>query len=516
MRIASNNKTIAKNTVFLYFRMLFTMLVSLYTSRVVLQVLGVDDYGIYQTVGGLVAMLSFLNGALSTGSSRFLTFELGRNDSDKLRKTFSTTLLMHMILALFLALIAETVGLWFIYNKLVIAPERMSAAIFAYHLSILTALVTITQVPYTASIISHERMGIYAYMSIVEVSLKLGIVYLLIVTSWDKLQMYAMLLCLVQTAIALFYRYYCVRNFSETHFRWQIDRSIAKKVLSYSGWNLWANTSMALNQQGTIVLINMFFSPAVVAARAVANQVNMAANQFVQNFRTAANPQIVKRYASGDLEGSKKLLLESTKYSYYLMLLLSLPICLVAQPLLELWLHEVPEYTAVFLQLAIVTSLFQVFDTSFYTALYAKGQIRENALISPTLGFLAFPIVYVMFRYGCSPVSLAWAMLVLYAVLGLIVKPLLIIRIADYRWRDIRSVYLSCLKVTVVAVPIPYTLYSLQDSLFANKWLTSGVIMLMSVINVAFATWFMGMDRNVRQKVMNYIRKNISRCQSQL
>lgn len=516
MYAPSNNKTIAKNTVFLYFRMLFTMLVSLYTSRVVLQVLGVDDYGIYQTVGGLVAMLSFLNGALSTGSSRFLTFELGRKDSDRLKRTFSTTLLMHIVLALLLVLIAETVGLWFVYNKLVIAPERMSAAIFAYHLSILTALVTITQVPYTASIISHERMGIYAYMSIVEVSLKLGIVYLLTVTSWDKLQMYAVLLCLVQISIALFYRCYCVRNFSETRFRWQIDRTIAKEVLSYSGWNLWANTSIALNQQGTIVLLNMFFSPAVVAARAVANQVNMAANQFVQNFRTAANPQIVKRYASGDLEGSKKLLLESTKYSYYLMLLLSLPICLVAQPLLELWLHEVPEYTAVFLQLAIVTSLFQVFDTSFYTALYAKGQIRENALISPTLGFLAFPIVYVMFRYGCSPVSLAWAMLVLYAVLGLIVKPLLIIRIADYRWRDIRSVYLSCLKVTVVAVPIPYTLYSLQDSLIADKWLASVVIMLMSVINVAFATWFMGMDRNVRQKVMNYIRKNISRCQSQL
>ena len=474
MRIASNNKTIAKNTVFLYFRMLFTMLVSLYTSRVVLQVLGVDDYGIYQTVGGLVAMLSFLNGALSTGSSRFLTFELGRNDSDKLRKTFSTTLLMHMILALFLALIAETVGLWFIYNKLVIAPERMSAAIFAYHLSILTALVTITQVPYTASIISHERMGIYAYMSIVEVSLKLGIVYLLTVTSWDKLQMYAVLLCLVQISIALFYRCYCVRNFSETCFRWRMDRSIAKKVLSYSGWNLWANTSIALNQQGTIVLINMFFSPAVVAARAVANQVNMAANQFVQNFRTAANPQIVKRYASGDLEGSKKLLLESTKYSYYLMLLLSLPICLVAQPLLELWLHEVPEYTAIFLQLAIATSLFQVFDTSFYTALYAKGQIRENALISPTLGFLAFPVVYIMFRYGCSPISLAWVMLILYALLGLIVKPLLLIRIVGYTWEDIFTVFRPCSKVTFFSIPIPYVLYLVRDRLFTNEWLAFG------------------------------------------
>lgn len=511
MRIASNNKTIAKNTVFLYFRMLFTMLVSLYTSRVVLQVLGVDDYGIYQTVGGLVAMLSFLNGALSTGSSRFLTFELGRNDSDKLRKTFSTTLLMHMILALFLALIAETVGLWFIYNKLVIAPERMSAAIFAYHLSILTALVTITQVPYTASIISHERMGIYAYMSIVEVSLKLGIVYLLIVTSWDKLQMYAMLLCLVQTAIALFYRYYCVRNFSETHFRWQIDRSIAKKVLSYSGWNLWANTSMALNQQGTIVLINMFFSPAVVAARAVANQVNMAANQFVQNFRTAANPQIVKRYASGDLEGSKKLLLESTKYSYYLMLLLSLPICLAAQPLLELWLHEVPEYTAIFLQLAIVTSLFQVFDTSFYTALYAKGQIRENALISPTLGFLAFPVVYLMFRYGCSPISLAWVMLILYALLGLIVKPLLLIRIVGYTWEDIFTVFRPCSKVTFFSIPIPYVLYLVRDRLFANEWLAFGVIVGISIVSIAVTIWFVGINNDMRNRLVTIIKKRCNR-----
>lgn len=511
MSTQASNKRIAKNTLFLYLRMLFTMVVMLFTSRVVLQVLGVNDYGIYQTVGGVVAMLSFLNGALSTGSSRFLIFELGKGNTEKLRKTFSTTLSIHIILAILIALVAETVGLWFVYNKLLIAPDRLPAAVFAYHLSILTAVISITQVPYTASIISHEKLDIYAYMSIVEVSLKLAIVYLLTISTWDKLEMYATLLCVVQTSIALFYRYYCTRKFPETHFQWKIDKGITKSVLGYSGWNLWANTATALNNQGTIILLNMFFSPAVVAARAIANQVNMAANQFVQNFRTAANPQIVKRYAAGDLDGSKRLLLESTKYSYYLMLMLCLPICLVTEPLLDLWLDEVPQYTTIFLQLTIVTSLFQVFDTSFYTALYAKGQIRENALVSPMLSFFSFPIIYVLFRCGYSPVSLAWVMLVLYAILGLVVKPILIIKIVDYRWSDIRYVFFYCLKVTLLAVPLPCLLYCTQGSLGLGKWTAFVLLILISVICVAIAIWFAGIDKNMRKKIIDFAKRKLSK-----
>ena len=508
----AGNKTIAKNTLFLYFRMLFTMFVSLYTSRVILRVLGVDDYGTYQTVGGVVAMISFLNGALSSGSSRFLTFELGRGDETRLRKTFSTTLLMHCFLALALAVVAETIGLWFVYNKLVISPDRMDAAVFAYHLSILTSVITITQVPYTASIISHERMGIYAYMSIVEVTLKLAIVYLLNIINWDKLEMYAALLCATQIGIALFYRYYCTRRFPETHFTWHLDHAIAKSVLGYSGWNFWANASVALKNQGTLILLNMFFSPAVVAARAIANQVNMAANQFVQNFRTAANPQIVKRYAAGDFDGSKKLLLESTKYSYYLMLMLCLPICLVTEPLLELWLAEVPPYTTIFLQLTIITSLFQVFDTSFYTALYAKGQIKENALISPTLGFLSFPLIYVMFKCGCSPVSLAWVMLMLYVILGLVVKPILIVKIVGYTWNDILSVFKPCVSVTMLAVPIPLCLYAFQDKLlFENKWLSGMALITISIIILLLVTWNLGIDKHIRKKLIKIAKDKLRR-----
>lgn len=509
MSSESSNKTIAKNTIFLYFRMMFTMVVSLFTSRVILQVLGVEDFGIYQTVGGVVGMLQFVNGALSTGSSRFLTYEMGTGNFEKLKRTFSSVLTAHLLLAFIIVIVAETAGLWFVYNKLVIPAERMDAAIFAYHLSILAAVFQITQVPYNACIISHEKMGIYAYVSIAEVVLKLAIVYALYVGGWDKLMLYSLLFCIVNIGIVIFYRIYCTRYFEEAKYKPMWDKGIMKGVLSYSGWNLFANTSVALKSQGAVILINMFFNPSVVAARAVANQVNMAANQFIQNFRTAANPQIVKRYAAGDFEGSKSLLLSSTKFSYYLMLLLALPICLVAEHLLQLWLGQVPEYSVIFLQLAIITSLFQVFDTSFYTALYAKGQIRENALISPTLGFLAIIITYVLFRFGCSPETLAWTMLVDYVLLGLIIKPILIIKIVGYTWIDVMKVFRPCFRVSVVSSLIPIILYLYRDSVLTNIILQFVVLAAVSVLSVVTTVWFIGLDKSMKDKLLLVVKSKL-------
>ncbi len=498
----SDNRKIAKNTVFLYFRMMCTMLISLYTSRVVLDILGVEDYGIYQSVGGIVSLLSFVNSALSSGSSRFLTFELGAGDVDRLRRTFSTVLTIHIILAFLIVLFVETAGLWFVYNKLVIPEQRMGAAVFAFHISILTSFITITQVPYSASIISHEKMDVYAYMSIIEVILKLGIVYMLSFGGWDKLKLYSVLLCVVQVSIAMFYRVYCIRKFDEAKYRFIIDKRIMKDVLGYSSWNLFAATSIALNTQGATVVINMFFNPSVVAARAIASQVNLAANQFVQNFRTAVNPQIVKQLAVGNFERSKQLLLSSTKYSFYMMLALSLPICLVAEPLLNLWLKEVPEYSTIFLQLAIVTSLFQVFDTSFYTALYAKGRIRENSLISPVIGFLVLPVSYVFFKTGSSPVIIGVVMLVFYALLGLVVKPVLIIKYAGYTWSDIVSVFIPCFKVVVSSVVLPVFLYMYVG---ADSFLNSLVIVIVSVVSVGFSIWLLGIDSDLRYKIKMYL-----------
>lgn len=503
----SNNKTIAKNTVFLYFRMLITMLISLYTSRVILQTLGVDDYGIYQSVGGIVGMLSFINGALSTGSSRFITYGLGEGDHPKLKRIFSTTFTIHILLAILIVIIAETAGLWFLYNKLVIPPERLVAAVYVYHLSIVTAFFTIAVVPYSACIIAHEKMSIYAYVSIVEALLKLLIVYLLIIGNWDKLILYASLLCAVHVGIMLFYMLYCARNFSEVSSKLLIDKPIFKEVAGFSGWSLFANAAIALNNQGILLLLNMFFAPAVVSARAISIQVNMAANQFVNSFRTAANPQIVKLYASRDYDGSKRLLLSSTKYSYYMMYALSLPICLLAYPLLRLWLGIVPDYTTIFLQLIVIQSLFQVFDNSFYTALYAKGQLRENALISPIFLFVSFPIIYFLFKAGCSPVSLSWASMATYALLGFFVKPILIIRIVEYTWKDIFSVLMPCLYVTIVSLPIPLILYS-NLNVNENVW-HDLLLLLMTLFSIGCSVWFVGLDNEMRYKLKSIIKEKI-------
>lgn len=505
----SNNKTIAKNTLLLYVRMMFTMVVSLYTSRVILDVLGVDDFGIYQAVGGIVLMLSFVNNALANGTSRFLTFELGTGNIEKLKRTFSTVLWANVGLAIVVIFLAETIGLWFVYNKLVIPEERMHAAINAYHLSILTCFFQLVLVPFNASIIAHEKMSVYAYMSIVDVCLRLAICYMLSIGGMDKLIVYAALLCALQAIMALSYLLYCKRHFIEARLKLTLDKTILKNVAGYSSWSLLASSATALNTQGATVLINMFFSPAVVSARAIANQVNMAANQFIQNFRTAANPQIVKKYAAGDYEGSKSLLLESTKYSYYLMLLLALPICLVADILLGVWLKEVPEYTTVFLQLAIITSLFQVFDTSFYTALYAKGQIKENALTSPTLGLLIFPISYLLFRIGCSPVALAWAMLALYAFLGLVQKPILLIKIVGYTWKDIFMVFWPCLKVTLVSVPIPLIVMIIFNNLYINKYILFIIHVLISTSSVGLTVWFLGLNKEMRTKILLFVKSKI-------
>lgn len=504
----SSNKTIAKNTIFLYFRMMLTMIISLYTSRVVLQVLGVDDYGIYQAVGGIVGFLSFINNALSVGSSRFITFGLGEGNVQKLKNIFSTTLIAHICLAIVIVILAETVGLWFLYNKLAIPHDRLNAAEFVLHLSIITSFFSLTQVPYGACIIAHEKMGIYAYVSIIEASLKLLIVYLLANTNYDKLKLYALLLCVIEVGIVLFYNIYCSRNFEESKFRLIFDKKIFKEIAGFSGWSLFASTSIALNSQGILILLNMFFSPAVVAARAISLQVNSAANLFVTNFQVAANPQIVKLYASGKYEESKKILLQTTKFSFYLMLLLSLPICLGAKQLLAIWLKNVPEYTVIFLQLVVIQSLFCVFDTSFYRALYAKGRLKENALISPIIGFIQFPIVYFLFRLGCSPVVLSWASLIMYALLGVVVKPILVIKIADYKWKDVFSVFSPCFKVIVCALPIPLFFYYK----FGNDSVSFFVLIVCtSTMSVAIASWFVGLEKEMRTMLLDSVRKRLGK-----
>ena len=449
--ISTNNRRIAKNTLLLYVRMLFLMLVNLYTSRVILRILGVDDYGIYNAVGGIVLMLSFLNSALSNGSSRFITYELGKKDSSCLNIIFCTILNAHLLLAIIVVLIAETVGLWFVTNKLGLAADRLNAALLAYHFSVLTSVATITQVPYTATIIAHERMQIYAYASIFEVVLKLLILYLLPILGHDRLETYAVLLFIVQIIIISIYRVYSIRKFSETKYKFIFNKKKFQEITSFSSWSLLGNAAHALTGQGTNILLQMFFGPKLVAARAISLQVNMAANQFVNNFKLAADPQIVKYYAAGDVGTSKRLTLNTAKFSFFLMLFLCLPIYVVADPLLKLWLVIVPPYTLIFLKLIILQSLFSVFDTCFYSGLYACGRVKENALISPFILSLQFPVIYIAFKLGGSPVFLSYAGIMATLILAIIVKPLLLVKLAGYNWDDIKTVFIPCCKTAIAA-----------------------------------------------------------------
>ena len=354
----SDNKRIAKNTIFLYFRMILIIFVSLFTSRVTLQILGVDDFGIQQTVGGVVTFLAFISNALGSGTSRFITFELGKT-KPHLDRLFSTVRLAHIALGLLIFIIGEIIGIWFLDNKLIIPPERMKAAIFSFHFSMLTTFFQITQVPYNAIIIAYEKMDVFAYVSIAEAVLKLVIVYCLLLTGFDKLIVYSILLCLVTILIMYIYRFYCRLKIKDVKTKFIFDKVMFKSVAIFSGWNIITTSAMSFANQGVTIVTNMFFSPAVVTVRSLGLRINGILNQFIGNFRTAMNPQIVKKYAANEFEDSKKLALVSTKYTYYLTFLIVLPLFLLIEPVLKVWLGDVPDGTILFTKFALIQALFQ-------------------------------------------------------------------------------------------------------------------------------------------------------------
>lgn len=504
--IHTDSKRIVKNTIFLYMRMLLLMLISLYTSRVTLQVLGVSDYGTYQVVGGIVGLLAFLNAALSNGSSRFITFEMGKGEEGNLNLVFQTTFYAHLVLALIVVVLAETLGIWFFYSRLVIPEERLGAAMFAYQSSIATCLISITQVPYSALVISHEKMGIYAYVSIVEGILKLLIVYLITITSFDKLKVFASLIAIVQVGIALYYRYYCNKQFIESTLKgFHFDRSLLKNILSFSSWSLIGNAAHALNNQGTTIITNLFFGSAVVAARALSISVNTAVMQLVNGFRTAANPQIVKLYSSGNESESRKLMLSTTKYSFFLMLAISIPVIFSCKELLGIWLVKVPEYTVVFTQLILLQNLFFTFDTCFYTGLYACGRVKENALISPMLYFIQFVVVYILFRCGFSPVTLSIAGVATTFTAAYIAKPILLKKLANYDYKTTYGLLILCTIILLLSIPIPYFL----NTIFGSSLLQTFVRLLLSFISTSLLVMLIGLSKLERQKMYTLLKNKI-------
>lgn len=504
----SDNKRIAKNTLFLYFRMIILMGVTLYTSRVVLEKLGVDDYGLYQVVGGVVAMLSFINSTLSIGTSRFLTFELGRKDAQKLHDTFNTSFYAHLILGLILLFLLETFGLWFVYHKLVIAPDRLDAAVIAYHISVFTSLITITQVPYTSLIMAHERMGVYAYVSIVEAVASLLVVFLLDVSHYDKLAVYALLLALVKCGTMLLYRVYCNRCFKESRLKLTFNREIFKSLMGFSGWNIMANMAEMLKMEGSIVLLNLFFQPFVVTAQSIGNQVAGAIMVFVGSFRNAINPQIIKLYAAGDFEGSKRLTIDSTALVFDLVLVLGLPAIYVMDMVMKLWLVEVPQYAVIFAQYIIIQSILGVFSSAFYIPMMAASKIKTNSIISSLMGPGMFLFLYLIFKMGGGVMWLQYLGVLFVCLYSFLIKPVLLVKdVEGYHYRDFLDCFLYCLKVSAVSVLGSYLAYSY----IGNNSLSSSALLVVITVLFVLISSYIFLDAAIKRQLNLYFQKSIHR-----
>lgn len=381
------------------------MLVSLYTSRVVLNTLGVVDYGIYNVVGGVVTMFGFLNGAMASATQRFLSFELGSNNFIQLRKIFNVSQIIHILIASIVLILAETVGLWFLNNYLNIPEERMDAARWVYHFSVLSLTITIIQVPYNSIILARERMNIYAYVSIFEVLLKLLTIFILVWFTYDKLKLYGILLFLVSIIIAITYRVYAIKNFEETHFLKVKEKKLYRTLINYSGWSMFGAFSMIAKGQGVSIILNMFFGTVVNAAQGIANMINSSINSFVSNFQMASNPQIVKSYASNDKSYMSNLIIRTAKFSFYLLFILTLPVLLEIEYILEIWLKIVPEYTVLFTVLILFNAWVDSISGPLITAVHATGKIKYYQIVVGIIFTLNLPLSYILFSLGYSPES---------------------------------------------------------------------------------------------------------------
>lgn len=395
------NNQIAKNTLMLYLRMFLMMCISLYTSRVVLSVLGVDDYGIYNVVGGFVSMFSMISGAMVGATQRFISFELGRHGD--VHKIFCTAVSIHIILALIILLIGETIGLWFVNNVLNFTSDRYWAANCVYQCSLFTFMINIISIPYNAAIVAYEKMAAFAYISIIEAILKLIIVYLLVISPFDKLVFYGFLMMLIAIIIRLVYGYYCRRHFVDCKYQWVLDKNLSKTILSYTGWNFLGTWAGAFRGQGVNMVINTFFGPAVNAAQGISNQVMGAIGGLVQNFQMAMNPQIIKRYAAGEQDSMVQLLFSGSRLSFILLLVVSVPIIIESDFVLDLWLKDVPEYSIEFLRLTIIVSLVDALSRNLVTAMQASGVVRGSNIAMFVISFFAIPIAYLLFTLGFPP-----------------------------------------------------------------------------------------------------------------
>lgn len=491
---SANNKRIAKNTLLLYVRMLFMMAISLFTSRVILATLGVEDYGIQNVVGGIVAMFGFLNGSMSSATQRFITFALGKGDKDRLQTVFCTALQIHALIAVIIVLLGETVGLWFLYNKMQLPADRMDAAFWVLQCSIVSTVVMIVSVPYNACIIAHEKMSAFAYISVLEAVLKLVIVYLLLVFPFDKLIVLAVLTLIVQLFIRFCYSIYCHRHFEETKYRHVWNKTLFKEMNGFAVWSLWGNLSVVLYTQGLNMILNVFFGPVVNAARAIAVQVQGAVQQFVGNFQMALNPQITKNYASGNLEQMHSLMFRSARFSFLLLFFLSLPVLLETEFILTLWLKTVPDNAVIFTQIMICISLIYTTANPCVIANQATGKVKVYQMVVGGILLTILPISYIVLKLGAPAYSVFIVHFCVESVAQFtrmyMLRKLINLPVRQY----LHNIYFPIVATVAVAIILPTIIHLQLD----NGWMRFIAVGFASVVSVGASAFFIGFTKNER------------------
>ena len=502
---SKDNKRLAKNTLFLYFRMFVTLVVGLYTSRVVLNVLGVTDYGIYNVLGGIVAIFATLNSAMASTSSRYITYYLGRGDDNKLKQIFCTVSFVHLAIASIVILACETIGLWFFYHHMAIPTDRVNVAFWLLQFSFAASFLSMINIPYTGLIIAHENMNIYAYISIFDVVMKLLIVFLIQITPVDKLLSYGFLILLVQIMDFLIYRCYCVRKYVESHLMLFFDMSLFKELASYFGWSIFGNLAMVFNTQGINLLLNVFFGPAVNAARGVAVQVQNIINQFVGNFQVALNPQIVKTYANKEMERMHQLMFASAKYGFLLLFLLSLPVMIEAKYILQLWLGIVPDHTVNFLRIILVSCMVNSLANSSTVAAGATGKIKAYSIAVGGTVLLPLPIAYIMLKVVLFPevvfcVVLTFEVLALYLRL-LFMKKMVSMSVKKY----VCQVIFPALAVVVCSLIPPMLLHIYLPQSLINVI----VVIILCFVMTLCSIYLVGLKKNEKIFIVKVVKNKV-------
>lgn len=487
---------------FMYFRMILVMAVSIYTSRVVLDKLGVEDFGLYNAINSVVGIIVFVTNTLNTTTSRFLTFELGRGRMDKMVPMFSTISIIYVIFSLVMVVLLETAGLFYLNHVFVTPPGREAAVNIVYQISILLVVMSFLEVPFSSVIVANEDLSIYAYIGIADVVIKLLIVYLLAISPIDKLVTYAFLMLGAKILISAAYILSSYLKYSYVRIKRIFDKSIFKEVMGFTSWTLVANVSSTITVQGSILLMNLFFEPAIIAAKALATQVNNALMLFVNNFRTAVNPQIIKSYSAGDVGSHRKLILASTSLYYDMLLILGLPFVFTMKTVLGIWLVEVPPYAVEFTQLVIITQFVSMIDNSFYTTFVAAGKLKALSLIGIVSSVLYFVILYVIYKCEGEVLWVQYLLLISICIWSFLIKPWLMVKELDYKISEIWHCLKGCILLLAVSLSTSWGVSLLfGDSLLQQALLFVVVMLICIIYSVAF------MDKEIRNKIINLLKR---------